>query len=427
MAKKSFHASHIELRHKTYFAVLYVPKDVRHLIGKSKFTRSTATGDQKLAERRAAAFVIGWQAQISRARHESVDPIIAQAQDLLNNLKTSGAAYLVPEIVEERYVQLAEESPILAEEFRRIASGKKQVLSGLLVEWAANEKDRGLEQKTIDQMKRDVGKLAKFFPTASTLTPDFTEKWIRNLAEEENLSASSVTRIVGFCRNFFRYLKSIGEVGKDVQIPFEVPAAYKKSKKPNAKQKNKTEHWKAFNAHDVVSLYNQALKKEDIILADLIKIGAYTGARIEEICSQKCSDIHLDDNWLRIVDSKTDAGLRDIPIHSKIKGRMEELIKESKDGCLLSGLKFNKYMDRSNAIGKRFGRLKTKMGYSNLHVFHSVRKAFVTLLENANVPENLAADLIGHEKQTMTYGIYSGGFTIDVMQGAIEKVSYRFD
>ena len=44
MATKSFKASYVELRHKTYFAILYVPKDVRHIIGKLKFYKSTQTG-----------------------------------------------------------------------------------------------------------------------------------------------------------------------------------------------------------------------------------------------------------------------------------------------------------------------------------------------------------------------------------------------
>jgi hypothetical protein len=31
------------------------------------------------------------------------------------------------------------------------------------------------------------------------------------------------------------------------------------------------------------------------------------------------------------------------------------------------------------------------------------------MLENAGVVENVAADIIGHDKPTMTYGLYSGG------------------
>ena len=162
-------------------------------------------------------------------------------------------------------------------------------------------------------------------------------------------------------------------------------------------------------------------------LADLIKIGAYTGARIEEICSLKCKDIHPDKNYFNIVSSKTEAGIRTVPIHSKIQGRVKELIDESDDGYLFSGLTFNKYNDRSNSIGKRFGRLKKKLGYSDRHVFHSIRKTLVTMLENAGISENLAADIVGHEKPRITYGLYSGGASTDVKIKAIQEININFD
>jgi len=158
----------------------------------------------------------------------------------------------------------------------------------------------------------------------------------------------------------------------------------------------------------------------------LILIGMHTGARIEEICSLLCKDVDIKQESITIVDAKTEAGERTIPIHPFIKDRLEKLIDDSKDDYLLSGLTKNKYDDRSNAIGKRFGRLKTKHKFSSRHVFHSIRKTFTTLLENAGVGENLAADIVGHEKPRITYGLYSGGASLEVMKEAIKKVSYDF-
>lgn len=100
------------------------------------------------------------------------------------------------------------------------------------------------------------------------------------------------------------------------------------------------------------------------------------------------------------------------------------LIGTRKEGYVLPDLTENKYGDRSNAIGKRFGRLKTETGFTANHVFHSIRKTVVTLLENAGVPENVAADIVGHEKPTMTYGLYSGGNELEIKRAAIEKLAY---
>ena len=103
---------------------------------------------------------------------------------------------------------------------------------------------------------------------------------------------------------------------------------------------------------------------------------------------------------------------------------MTRLIEGGKDGHVLSGLTVNKYGDRSNGIGKRFGKLKSAMGLGSQDVFHSLRKTVVTILENAGVPDNVVADIVGHEKTTMTYGLYSGGVSLAVKRDALDKLTY---
>ncbi len=45
-------------------------------------------------------------------------------------------------------------------------------------------------------------------------------------------------------------------------------------------------------------------------------------------------------------------------------------------------------------------------------------------MENAGVPENVVADIVGHEKPTMTYGLYSGGVSLAVKRAALAKLAY---
>lgn len=428
MPRQTFQAAHLEMRHKTYFAVLYVPKDVRLYIGKSKFTRSTETGDLKRAEQRANVFVIGWKAEISRARQEEPDLIISEAMDLnrQRNRKDS-LVDIVHEIITDRAIEIKEtKTTLAAKEFEAIATGRHKKLSSLIPAWKDNETARGLARKTIDQMLCDVLLLTDAFHVASSLIEQNISMWIKFVAVEKSLSASSVTRIIGFCRNFFRYLQSIDEITNNFQNPFNVPNEYKKSKKINSNEKNKITPWLPLPEEDVIILHNEALKKKDQPLADLIQIGAYTGARIEEICSLKCSDISLGQSCFDIIDAKTNAGIRTTPIHSKLLDRIKQLTNASTDGYLLSGLTKNKYGDRSNAIGKRFGRMKTELNFGSSHVFHSIRKTLVTKLENSGTTENVAADIVGHEKPRITYRLYSGGASRMVKKEAIERISYNF-
>jgi len=57
-------------------------------------------------------------------------------------------------------------------------------------------------------------------------------------------------------------------------------------------------------------------------------------------------------------------------------------------------------------------------------VFHSLRKTVTTKLEQAGVSEGVAADIVGHEKQTITYGLYSGGTSMAQKMEAINNIAY---
>lgn len=425
MPKKTQLPPYLVKRYNTYFAVLYIPKDIQYVIGKKKFIKTTGEQNIKLAQAISNVFVMGWKAEIASARSKSDEPLINSAKEIKKLLKSS-PKYLVDEVIEEEVARLHKErKPIDAEVFKKISKGENKHLEDVAKEWKIHEEKRGLAQKFIDQMNNDVQLVVKQFPTSNYMTAEHVEWWIKDIARIGKLSASSVTRIIGSGKNFYKYLQSIKEVSVTEPNPFVVPAEFKISNKPNSKSVNKTQSWLPFTPKEIVGLYQLALD-ESQTLADLILIAMHTGARIEEICSLLCKDVDIQQESITIVDAKTEAGERTIPIHPTIKDRIEKLIEDSTDDYLLSDLSKNKYGDRSNAIGKRFGRLKTKHKFSSRYVFHSIRKTFTTLLENAGVGENLAADIVGHEKPRITYGLYSGGASLEVMREAIKKVSYNF-
>ena len=98
---------------------------------------------------------------------------------------------------------------------------------------------------------------------------------------------------------------------------------------------------KSFRVQDYQKLIGAC---EDDSLRDLITLGAYTGCRIEELCSLKLTNVYSDKT--EIVDAKTEAGWRTIPIHPHIAQTVARLVDISTDGYLLSGLTFNRYGDR---------------------------------------------------------------------------------
>ena len=104
---KKFSPTHLELRYRTYFAVLYIPKDVQVALGKSKFFETTGTGDFKVAQSIASMKVIKWKAEIANARSKSDDPVINSASELNRILKTkTSPTHLVKEIIAEETERL---------------------------------------------------------------------------------------------------------------------------------------------------------------------------------------------------------------------------------------------------------------------------------------------------------------------------------
>jgi hypothetical protein len=117
--------------------------------------------------------------------------------------------------------------------------------------------------------------------------------------------------------------------------------------------------------------------------------------RVSRSCAHYPFDkVHGSKGYIEIEDAKTSAGWRQVPIHSKLKATVARLAGDRKMGFVLVGLEANKYHDRSAAIGKRFGRLKTALGFGKRHVFHCIRRTVATLFKNAGVSEGVSADIV---------------------------------
>ena len=101
-----------------------------------------------------------------------------------------------------------------------------------------------------------------------------------------------------------------------------------------------------------------------------------------------------------------------------------KMMNQRNDGYLIAMQNKNKFGKRSNALSKRFTRLKQDLGFTPEYVFHSIRKTVVTIFENNAINEGIAADIVGHEKNTMTYGLYSGGNSAKSKFEAIEKIKF---
>ena len=400
-------------RRRVWYAIMEIPKALRPKFNKARLKQSLQTESLSIAEKRVRPVIVEWKRQIEIARVGSTD-IESKVFKWRRLMDESRMAGWTEQEIEDTSLDVLDRDDSDAEQVHQIAFGKKHLLSEHIQSYIATQTT---EQKSKDMARADIKRFSAKFQFAQDVTKKSLIRWVEDdLIGQLGLSTATCRRIISACRGYWAYLERHKEL--ELLPPFTgvVPTAKKKSKLDIKDRR------KGFSPTDYRTL-KDAVPDNDPDLSDLIILGAYTGCRIEELCSLKLTSVA--DDRIEIEDAKTEAGWRTIPIHRDLRQLLARLRDTSTDEYLLAGLTFNKYGDRSNAIGKRFGRLKTKCGYGGDYVFHSFRKGVATQLETAKVSENIAARILGHDLNTMSYGLYSGGVSLEVLSEAIAHLSWE--
>jgi integrase len=412
-------SDYLEKRRQLYYAVLTVPKALQDELGLLRFVKSTGEGDRRKAKDIASGYVLGWKLQIEEARGNSTTSLsramqwraeLAQAKD---DRQRDIIRSLISDEAHDMYVKAggSELPQAKAIEYSQISTGVKSLSEDYFEQWKAQ---LTVTHRTIDQYSKDLRQFIVQFPSIEDVTKKDVSLWMDGLSAK-GVTKNTQRRILKACRNYWKYIDRYSIKGM-VEAPFhKVILADKGKKKPPRE---------AFEPHEIVELWTMARDNKAYTLADLIALGAYTGARIEELCSLMVKDVG--DDVFNIIDSKTSAGVRAVPIHSHILPVIKRLKDTAANGYLLPDVTAGKYKERSGTMSSRFGKLKRKAGYGQSKVFHSLRHTFITALANANVLEYHIADIVGHEKKGVTGKVYSKATHIDAKRVDIEKVGYPF-
>jgi integrase len=403
---------HIEQRRLGWYAVLNVPADVQKKVGKKRFRMSLKTRDKKVAERLAKPLVADWEQQITMARDEKAakSETAYWRNTLLRATTEEERASIILLISGEAYDIGTEnvdpgQSPSSDPEAQRFFSeavGARVPTAEYIDEWIASLQ---VKEKTAAMRRSTVMRLGQKFPILQDISRKDVRRWMTELMAD--LKPATVQRIMSDCRIYWAYLGTIEVVPED-SAPFD---------RLGLKVKNTARL--PWSSEDLVKLHHAAEFK-DQVLADLILLAMYSGARLGELVDLRVTDV--DDDRFRITSSKTAAGIREVPIHREVQQTMARLIEESKDGYVLSGITAKR---RAATMSKAFQRLRKAAGYTDeRQVFHSIRNAVITMLEHAGVPEGTVQDIVGHERSTLTGSTYSGKSTFDMRRDALEKLAY---
>jgi len=408
---------HLLLRGSRWHARMGIPKDVRAKLGhKREFTQSLRTADRRQAEILAGPLIAEWKNAIELARGS---PAAIEREALAARMASKHDSSVHPDtgMTDTDYYAESIADKLDDEGKRRfynlytgrVGTPFDYFLEDFVIARYDNPKTAGDARLAVKRFKHHCSELE-----------GTTRKSVIGWLESETRARKTVSKSLSFLINYWEYLQDREVVSLDVH-PFrkhKIPSKLKPSKKREP-----------FNDEEV-SLIIKALKAEtDQQLFLLVHLAIYTGARISELAALTTEDLIECEGvvCLNITDSKTEAGKRVVPVHRRLKKLVISLSESSGDGYLLAGVNSKGgAARRADVLGKRFGRLvRNKLSLPPSKVFHSFRNTVITKLEKAGIPENIAADLVGHEKDTVTYGLYSSGTDIKQRQSAIDKINYE--
>lgn len=478
-------AHNLQLRGGTYHVRFDIPADVRKAFGgKRILSRSLKTGSLTEAMHRRSRYLTTWWSQVDAARagiplpegwQDDVLGTISALDEVFQNQKRGIIGETVKPLevnpgmearmlasprfvaaftaMAQRHLQNGMEGKLqLMDEVRQglqsiipsVMSGRQNIPADQLQEltalvanptahkprspltpaaleaFRAFRTKHGVSSANIStQHKRLMHLSAYLAETGKALDFDCVAAWIDSLGLAGKTQQQYLLAGNAFWRWAMKYEPRWRETFKGAVSPFERHAVALPRGKAALDAKRKE-----FTLPDMHRLYATAQEAGNVPLADLVKLGYYTGMRISELCSLRTENVVSVDGveMLDVTDSKTPAGIRRVPIHPAISSLVIRLVEDSRDGFLVVTDFVGKQGDRTGALGKSFGALKTSLGFGAQHVFHSIRGTTITQLARHDVPYPMICELVGHKTRTVTFDVYSAGFSAQQKLASISSV-----
>lgn len=171
-----------------------------------------------------------------------------------------------------------------------------------------------------------------------------------------------------------------------------------------------------FNKDEIIMLWDNVTRNKYI---QIILMLIYSGVRISELLDLKKSDVHLANKYFDVTSSKTESGIRKVPIADKVYPFFEEWYNFSSCNHLLCTENGNRltYRNYYDAYWTPF------MHDLNMqHKPHDTRHTCISLLANSGVSQTIIKMIVGHSgAMSLTEKVYTH-LEIDTLINAINKI-----
>lgn len=158
--------------------------------------------------------------------------------------------------------------------------------------------------------------------------------------------------------------------------------------------------------------------KDTNVYFNVILMLIYSGCRISELLDLKKENVNIEERWFDVIASKTESGIRKVPISDKILPFFEYWYNLNDCEYLLSTPDGKHFVYR-NYYDSYWKPLIEQMGMN--HRPHDTRHTCISLLAESGVDDRLVKKIVGHKGQGVTQQVYTH-FEIDALLNAINKI-----
>ena len=181
------------------------------------------------------------------------------------------------------------------------------------------------------------------------------------------------------------------------------------NKNPNSKKHVR------FASDELLELWNYKDDKYYQVILMLI----YTGLRISELLNLRKEDVHLDEQYFEVKKSKTDNGIRIVPIADKILPFFINWMNHSNIDYLLCTEDQKQFLYR-NYYDSYFKPIMDSHRFE--HRPHDTRHTCASLMAEAFIDERIVKKILGHaHNMSLTEKVYTH-YEIKTLVEAINKI-----
>jgi integrase len=457
MAANSLAGKFLQRRGLSWYVRVRVPPSLQKFYSNTHVRRALNTKDKREAERRKLAVVAAIKAEFERLRKDpTATKLPARSKgdprawaESIRSLRAEGDHEQADtvELVASDYAERIEQREGLAAAKRWHAAATTASLSldEYLEVWLAatdyTEQTKNTYRRAYRDLKEGMlglGAEDSLFP--ADITDSVAVRFAAQHLPQQGYSAKSIGIRLGALSSLWAYLQQqqAAPLGRNPWKGHKLsPRLRQVVEGPKARKSPEDE--RAFTDGELVALLQgtERARQWDVYprVRDLMLLGLYTGARLNELASLLVRDVTFEQDekhgayaLLSLVDGKKRGQRRTAVVthwaalqvlQRRIVGKpsrdaqvFEELTPGGPDGKL------------SWTVSKAFTRYRRECGVPDGTDFHSLRRTFITLMEHKRVDYVAVCRFVGHTVQTMMHAVYSAGASPEGLLGVAQAAVY---